>query len=137
MTVTETRPSLLGWMATVAIGGGATGTLALLLVSARNAPAILIFLYTGWVLLPYVALAFGRRRMALRSTAASAVMSVAALLVVAAALTVYVLAAVLPHAPRSAAVFLLVPLACQVLAAGAYAVAVRRARTSSSQTKQE
>ena len=125
-----TRPSLLTTSATVALTTGAAGTLTMLLVSARNSPAILIFLYTGWVLLPYVALAFGRRRMTLRSAEAATVMHVASLLVVGVVLTAYVLAAMLPQAPRPAAVFLLVPLACHLVTAGAYAIASARARAA-------
>ena len=114
--------------ALVALIAGATGSLTLLLMSARHTPAILIFLYTGWVLLPYVTLAAGRSRLMRRSAKSGALMSVAALIVVGAAITAYVAAALMRNAPRPAAVFLMVPLASQVLAAAAYAVAAVRTR---------
>ena len=133
MTTSKPRETnLLASAATVALIAGAAGTVTLFLASARNTPAVLIFLFTGWVLLPYVALAFGRRRQAQRPAAAGAVMNVATLFIVGSATAVYAATAVMPTAPRRAAVFLLVPLACQLLASAAYAIAATRGRVPSS-----
>lgn len=137
MTAPQTSPehprTLLEFATSVALVAGAVGVLALFFANARNAPAILIFLYTGWVLLPNVSLALGRRVMTRRSASAGFLMNVAALAVVTGGLAAYV-ALLVTHAARPAAVFLLVPLASQVLAAAGYVVAASRAKPSSSQS---
>ncbi|HEX7938819.1 MAG TPA: hypothetical protein VF483_07475 [Gemmatimonadaceae bacterium] len=129
----ERQRTLLGFAATVALVAGAVGALALFFTNARNAPAILIFLYTGWVLLPHVSLAIGRRMMTPRSASAGFVMNIVALAIVGGGLAAYV-ALLTTHAARPAAVFLLVPLASQALAGVGFAVAASRGRPSSSQS---
>jgi mannose/fructose/N-acetylgalactosamine-specific phosphotransferase system component IIC len=120
--------------AAVALVGGAIVSLGVMLNSARNTPALLIFLYSGWVLLPYVGAAVSARWWSRRGSTPARPVHAAALVMTILALTAYLVAPLLPHPPRAAAVFLMVPLASLGVIGVALAVAAARYRTSSSPT---
>lgn len=113
--------------ARMALMVGAAGSVAIMLhVGHRNnstIPLILLVLFTGWVLSPFVALLLaeriGKRRQALAPTTLHRLMLILTL----GSLAMYGYVALRAPRPKPAAVFLLVPLGSWILVGAVFAIA--------------
>src|SRR5947207_427792 len=96
--------------AIIATVAGAIGSLALMLRVGRNAPMLLIVLFTGWVLLPFAILFAGAAMSRAWSASRQAFLHTTMLIVTLASLSIYGFVAAHPEMPRPASSFLMVPL---------------------------
>jgi hypothetical protein len=130
-----TEPAFLGPLraiSVIAVAAGAVVSLGFMFrVGGQQASLILIGLFTGWVLSPFVALvaadAVLKRHAALVRVTLCALM----LIVTAASLVVYGNVALGPPRPQPAAMFLLVPLGSWLLMAVALVIALALSRGDS------
>jgi hypothetical protein len=103
---------------------GAVGSLAFLFLDGNGRRQIvLMILFVGWVLLPYVGLAVADRFARNWPSAARATLYVVALIVTACSLAVYSGLIPPPADARPAFLWLMVPLGSMVLIAGVFIVA--------------
>lgn len=104
--------------AQVALVVGAIGSVALmLLVGHRNQSIILMLLFAGWVLAPFVALAWADRSPKFQAASGRATRQVLMLLLALVSLCAYARVAFGPPMPQPASVFLLVPAGSWLLTA--------------------
>lgn len=134
MTLPDGFRGLLRTVALIAVVAGATGSIGLLLrVGYRNdavMPVILLFLFTGWVLSPFVALVLVDRVSKRWSVATRATLHWVMLIVTLVSLGIYGAVALSPPRPKPAAIFLLVPLGSWLLIAVVVPLAARVSRTA-------
>ncbi len=96
--------------AQIALVVGAIGSVALmLLVGHRNPSIILMLLFAGWVLAPFVALAWAARSPKFQAASTRTTLQVLMLLLALVSLTAYARVAFGPPMTQPASVFLLVP----------------------------
>lgn len=108
-------------IARVALLAGAAGSIALMLrAGARQRSVVLIFLFTGWVLSPFLALALANLRARAWQPTTQTAMYGAMLGVTFISLSVYTLHALLPGM-KAGFIYLVVPGACWLLIAMAFA----------------
>jgi hypothetical protein len=111
-------PGLLRAVARVAVVCGALGSLGLMLwVGHRNPSRILLILFTGWVLSPFIALGLADRVSKGWSALTRATLHGVMLVVALASLALYGGVAFGPRRSTPAAVFLVVPVGSWLLAA--------------------
>ena len=109
---------------------GAVGSLGLLLRAGAGAPPILLVLFVGWVLSPYLALILAHR-VSVGWTARTRLSLYAVMLIVTVvSLAVYAIVVLGQPASRHTAVFLIVPLASWLIAAIAVTMTALRSRRS-------
>lgn len=95
--------------ALIALIVGAVGSVGLMLRAGRSAPLLLLVLFTGWVLSPFVALAAAHVVSKRWSALTRAALYAAALVVAVATLVIYGYVALGPPRERNAPVFVLIP----------------------------
>jgi hypothetical protein len=130
-----TEPAFLGPLraiSVIAVAAGAVVSLGFMFrVGGQQASLIIIGLFTGWVLSPFVALVVAdvllKRRAALVRVTLCALM----LIVTAASLVIYGNVALGPPRPQPAAMFLLVPLGSLLLMTVALGIAMAASRGDS------
>ncbi|MBI3875452.1 MAG: hypothetical protein HY300_05740 [Verrucomicrobia bacterium] len=108
---------------------GAIGSVALMLfVGHRNQSIILMLMFAGWVLAPFVALAWADHSPKFQAAAARTPLHVLMLLLALISLAAYARVAFGPPMPQPASVFLLVPLGSLLVIAVTVPLAIRRSR---------
>jgi hypothetical protein len=115
---------LLRTVALIAVVAGAVGSLGLMLwVGRRNPSRILLILFTGWVLSPFIALGLADRVSKGWSVLTRATLHSVTLVVTLGSLAMYGRVAFGPPRPTPAGMFLLVPVGSWLLAAMAVPLA--------------
>jgi len=116
--------SALRTAARIALVGGAAGSVALMMrAGARQRSVLLILLFTGWVLSPFLALALANVRASTWQPVTRTALYGAMLGVSFISLSVYTLHALIPGM-KAGFIYLVVPGACWVLIALAFATTV-------------
>lgn len=125
----ESRASSSGPVAAAAMTASAVGALvSMFTIGHRQRSVLLIVMFLGWVLSPYVALGVLTVRARRWTPSARATVRFAALLISFAALVRYAWVVVWPLTARPASTFLIVPLVSWVAIGVATVVAVRSSR---------
>jgi hypothetical protein len=106
---------LLRAVAIVAVVVGAAGSLGFLLRAGRSTPVVLLLLFVGWVLLPFVALAWAVIRSKNWSVLTRTTLYGVMVVVTLGSLAAYGGFVAMLRGARPAAVFLMVPLASWLL----------------------
>ena len=128
---TQSRSSVLQWIAWLATGASAASALASLsIIGQRQRSVILIVMFTVWVLLPYAGLAMGNVRARAWNPAAYRAVQYATILISLAAMARYVYVVVRPLASQPASTFLIVPVVSWIAIGIAVALAKRMRRAT-------
>lgn len=128
------EPGFLGGLratALIAVLVGSVGSLGLMLHAGRNAPWLLIVLFTFWVLSPFIALALASVISKRWSVPTRATLYMVMLVLTAGSLAIYGADALRPPHAQAAFVFVAVPAASWLLIAIVVAVAVVISRSRS------
>src|SRR5262245_16570450 len=101
--------SVLRATALIALMVGAMGSLALMFYSGRNAPSVLLVLFTIWVLSPFVALAWANVSAKPWSVLTRTTLYSVTLVLTLGSLAIYGADAIRPRAAQAAFVYVVVP----------------------------
>ena len=114
---------ILGLSTSIAVPAGALGSFGLMLHRGRNAPRLLIVLFSFWVLSPFVLLALAQRASKRWSIPTREILYAAALVVAIGSLAIYAADAWRPPKAQPAFWYVLIPPMSWLVIAAAFGVA--------------
>ena len=126
-------PGLLRTIALVVVLAGALGALGLVLTAGRNTPVLLLVLFVGWVLSPFIGLMIANKISKLWSVPTRVTIYYLMLVLTLVSLVIYS-GVLTPPETKPASIFLVVPLISWLLIMTVIPIARKLSRNSANKT---